>query len=223
MIIVMVKGILLDIDGTLLFSNDLHAKAWVAAFKKYGYEVTFERIRPLIGMGGDKILPYLFKELSAEEEKGKQISEYRKELFKSKYSTNLKATPGARELVFFFKKNNIKVIIASSTTKDELSLLLKAAEVDDLITEYTTSDDVENSKPDRDIIKKSLKKLALQSNEAIMIGDTPYDIEAASKCNVRCIAVRTGGFSDQDLNKAFALFDDPLEIVKKHGDLILSL
>lgn len=221
--LLMIKGILLDIDGTLLYSNHLHAKAWRDAFEKYGYDISIEKIQPLIGMGGDKIIPLLSKNLTADKGVGEKISKERKEIFNNTYAKDLKPTPGARQLVEFFQKNNTQVIIASSTTNEELSLLLKAAKVDDLIQNFTTSDDVENSKPDRDIVRTALEKLQIKNTEALIIGDTPYDIEAAAKCGVRCIAVRTGGFSDTELTRAFAIFDSPKEIIEKHGELILSL
>src|SRR4028118_199236 len=126
------QGVILDIDGTLVLSNDAHAQAWVEAFAAYGYEVPFEKIRPLIGMGGDKIIPMMVPELNKYEGDGKAISHKRKELMINRFVPTLSPTPGARQLLLQIKQAGLQTIVASSATSEELSLLFKAAQVDDL-------------------------------------------------------------------------------------------
>ncbi len=115
-----IQGVILDVDGTLVDSNDAHTKAWVEAMAQYGYTVAFDKVRPLIGMGGDKVLPETVG-LEKNSEDGKRISQWRKEIFNERYLPNLHAFPGARELLERMRKSGLKLAIASSAEKDELS------------------------------------------------------------------------------------------------------
>ncbi len=193
------KGILLDIDGTLVLSNDAHAHAWVESFEHHGYTVTFDQVRPLIGMGGDQLMPKLVSELYTESGTGKQIGDYRNKLFLDKYAPNLHAAPGSRELVRRFQQDGHKLIAASSASKTTLGSLLKAAQVEDLLREATTSSEADNSKPEPDIVVAALEKIGMLPEQTFMIGDTPYDLEAATHAGVKLVAVRCGGWSDADL------------------------
>ncbi|MBW4577327.1 MAG: HAD family hydrolase [Aphanothece sp. CMT-3BRIN-NPC111] len=212
------QGVILDIDGTLVLSNDAHAQAWVEAFATYGYEVPFEKIRPLIGMGGDKIIPMMVPELNKYEGDGKAISHKRKELMINSFVPTLSPTPGARQLLLQIKQAGLKTIVASSATSEELSLLFKAAQVDDLLNADTMSVDADASKPAPDIVEGALNQLKMQPNQVVMIGDTPYDVEAARKCGVGAIAVRCGGFDDSQLKDAIAIYDDPADLLAHYTD-----
>lgn len=205
------KGVILDVDGTLVLSNDAHAQAWVDAFVEYDYPVAFERVRPLIGMGGDKLMPTVVPGLSDEEGVGKQIAERRKQIFKQRYADTLKPAPGSRDLLLRLREAGLELAVASSAKADELETLLKAAQVEDLIGETTTSSDVEESKPAPDIVGVALKKLGLAADEVVMLGDTPYDVESANGCGVGVVAVRCGGFSDEQLAGALAIYNDPAD------------
>jgi len=208
-------GVLFDIDGTLLDSNDAHAQAWVEIFAQHGFDIPFERVRPLIGKGGDKLLPELTG-LDAEEGRGKEMSEQRKALFKRDYLPRLQPTPGARALVERLRAEGRQLVIATSAAGEELQGLLRRAGVEDLIEERTTSSDAEHSKPDPDIIEAALEKGGLAPGEAVMIGDTPYDIEAASKAGIPTIALRCGGWwDDRALGGAVALYDDPAALLAR--------
>jgi len=207
------QAVILDVDGTLVLSNDAHAQAWVEAFAAYGYEVSFEQVRPLIGMGGDQVIPIVMPELNDEEGDGKAIAEKRKEFIKERFGPSLSPTPGARDLILKMQEAGLKLIIASSATTEELSVLLKAAKVDDLLKEATTSSDAEASKPAPDIVEAALGKLKLEPNQVLMIGDTPYDLQSAKAAGVELIAVRCGGFEDQQLQMALAIYDDPADIL----------
>lgn len=210
------EGVLLDVDGTLVLSNDAHAQAWVEAFADYGYEINFAEVRPLIGMGGDKVIPKLVSELDSEEGVGKQISERRKELIINKFSSELVCTNGSRELVEKMKNAGLHLIIASSATSQEMDVLLKIARVEDLVSEQTTSSDAENSKPAPDIVEVALQKANLEPDKAVMLADTPYDIESAGKAGVGVIAFRSGGFSDEELSGAIAIYDDPADLLRQY-------
>lgn len=207
------KGILLDIDGTLVLSNDAHAEAWVKAFAHFGYTIDYEDVRPLIGMGGDKLMPKLIPKLESDTDKASEISSYRGELFRNEYAGKLKPAPGSRQLVQKLQERGLKLLVATSAKAEELNALLKAAQVDDLLKHATTSDDAENSKPDPDIVHAALDKIGLTPPEVIMIGDTPYDIEAAGRAGVQLIAVRCGGWADKDLTGSVAIYDNPADIL----------
>lgn len=217
------QAVILDVDGTLILSNDAHAQAWVEAFATYGYDVPFDKVRPLIGMGGDKVIPKMVPGLNKEEGDGKAISQKRKELMIEKFAPTLPSANGTRELVLHMKEQGLRLVIATSATSEELSLLLKAGKVDDLLDEATTSSDAKDSKPSPDIVQAALKKINMEPNQALMIGDTPYDIEAANKAGVNVIAVRCGGFDDTQLKDAIAIYDDPGDLLARYNDSPLAV
>lgn len=210
------QGVILDVDGTLVLSNDAHAQAWVEAFAAHGYEIKFEQVRPLIGMGGDQVVPRLVSNLSSEEGVGKQIADHRKELIINKFGPTLPAANGTRDLIEQMRKDGLKLIIASSATGEELSILLKDAQVDDLLTEATTSSDADASKPAPDIVQAALQKAQLEPNQTIMLGDTPYDIQAANQAGVEVVAFRCGGFPDEQLEGAIAIYNDPADLLANY-------
>lgn len=218
------QGVLLDVDGTLVSSNDAHAQAWVDAFTEFGYEVPFEKVRPLIGMGGDQVIPKLVPELNDEEGDGKAISSRRKELIINEYGPKLKATQGARDLILKMQEAGLKLIIASSAKSEELKILLKAAQLDDLLqeNEATTSDDAEASKPAPDIVEVALSKIKLSPSEVVMLADTPYDIQSAGGAEVGVIALRSGGFDDSQLTDALAIYDSPADLLAHYDQSPLA-
>ncbi len=209
-------GVIVDIDGTLVLSNDAHARSWVEAFANHGYEVSFERVRPLMGMGSDQLIPKLFPELDKETEPGKTISSYRKELVLRDYVPHIQPASGARPLVQKMQEAGLHLVIATSASPEELEVMLKIADVEGLLPEATTSDDAENSKPAPDIVEAALKKAQLDPDRTVMLADTPYDIEAAGKAGVGVIAVRCGGFSDEELANAIAIYDDPADLLRHY-------
>lgn len=212
----MVQGVILDVDGTLVLSNDAHAQAWIEAFAAFGYDIPFEKVRPLIGMGGDHVIPELVPDLNNEEGTGKAIADHRKELVVNKFGPQLAPTPGSRDLVQKMKAMGLRLIIGSSASSKELSVLLKVAQVDDLVQEKTSSDDAESSKPDPDLVEAALKQLQLPPEQVVMLADTPYDVESASQAGVKVIALRSGGFADEDLSGAIAIYDNPADLLAQY-------
>ena len=148
------QAVILDVDGTLVLSNDAHAQAWVEAFAAFGYEVKFEQVRPLIGMGGDKVIPKFAPGLSDQEGTGKEIAEHRKELILNKFAPHLAPANGTRQLISKMLSVGLRLIIASSASTSELSVLLKAAQVDDLLSqdEAITKSNAKASKPEPDAV-----------------------------------------------------------------------
>jgi HAD superfamily hydrolase (TIGR01549 family) len=207
-----VRGVILDIDGTLVNSNDAHARAWVEALAEVDVAVEFAAVRRLIGMGGDKILPAIAS-IEAESKLGERVAERRAEIFRQRHLPQLHAFPKTRELLLRMKSAGIQLAIASSARKEELVALLSLARVDDLIEGATSSSDARSSKPDPDIVAAALVQLALGAPHVVMIGDTPYDIEAAARAGIRSIAFRSGGRSDHDLAGAIAIYDGSADLL----------
>jgi HAD superfamily hydrolase (TIGR01509 family) len=208
------KAILFDVDGTLVDSNDAHARAWVEAFAEFAVTVEYAHVRRSIGMGGDKLMPEVSR-LREDTPKGKAISERRREIFTEKYLPRIKAFPGARELVAALKARGPTLVAASSAKKSELKALLAIAGADVLLDAATSSDDAEESKPDPDIVHAALQQARARAEDAVMIGDTPYDVEAATRAGVRAIAFRCGGWGDADLEGAVAIYDGPADLLAR--------
>jgi HAD superfamily hydrolase (TIGR01509 family) len=207
------KGVLLDIDGTLLDSNDAHATSFAKAFAEHGIDIPFEHVRPLVGMGGDKLIPSLTG-FAEDTPKGEAIVERKKGIFEERYLPRLEPTRGARALLERFLADGLTLVVATSAGGEEMKGLMRQAGIEDLIHDATSSGDVDNSKPDPDVIGAAIKKSKLHRDELVMLGDTPYDIEAAAKAGVRTIALRSGGWWDDDaLSGAIALFDDPADLL----------
>jgi len=208
------RAVLLDVDGTLIDSNDAHTRAWVEVLARHGFDAPYEEIRRLIGMGSDKLLPEVAG-ISSESPRGKQISEERGELFRSRYLPHLKPFPSVRELLERMRADGKQLVIATSAHDEELKGLLKIAGVEDLIQGETSSSDAENSKPDPDIVAAALRKSGCPPPDVVMLGDTPYDVEAARKAGAAVIALRCGGWDDSSLQGAKAIYDDPQDLAAK--------
>ena len=206
------RGVILDVDGTLVNSNDAHARSWMEALAEHHIAVDFAQVRPLIGMGGDKLLPRLCG-ISAESTQGVEIATRRGELFRERYLPQLKPFPKTRELVTRLIAAGLRPAVASSAQEQELAQLLRIARVDNLMQGVSSASDTKHSKPDPDIVRAALQKLDVPAGAALMIGDTPYDVEAARKLGVGTIGLRCGGRSDSELAGAIAIYDDPADLL----------
>lgn len=210
-------GVLLDVDGTLVDSNDAHAHAWVEALAGAGVAVEFATVRRLIGKGGDKLLPEV-SGIDAESPKGEAISKRRGEIFQAEYLPALKPFPGAKELLARMKKAGLDLAVASSAKKGELKWLLKVCGADEFIEASTSSDDAENSKPDPDIVHAALGRLGHPPEKVLLLGDTPYDVEASRRAGIRVVALRCGGWGDADLKGAVRIYDDPADLLARFDE-----
>lgn len=208
------KAVLLDVDGTLLDSNDAHARSWVEVLKRHGHECTFAQVRPLIGKGGDKLLPELTG-IDRDQPAYAEISKERTTLFVERYLPTLKPTAGARALLERLRAEGLHLIVASSAGA-ELDALLERAGVTDLIERAATSEGASRSKPDPDIVDAALRKTGAKAQHVVMLGDTPYDIEAARRADVATLIVRCGGWwKDSDFSNAIGIYDDPAALLSK--------
>jgi HAD superfamily hydrolase (TIGR01509 family) len=211
-----IRGVILDVDGTLVASNDAHARAWVEAMEEHGVQVPFEKVRRLIGMGGDKLLP-MATGIEEDTAEGKAISKRRGEIFKERYLPKLEPCPGARELLARMRETGLRLVVASSAKADELEPLLDVCGANDLVESKTSSDDAEHSKPDPDIVQAALEQMALPAGDVLMLGDTPYDIEAARGAGVGVIALRSGGWGDPHLQGAVAIYEHPADLLAHYN------
>jgi HAD superfamily hydrolase (TIGR01509 family) len=211
------KAVLFDVDGTLVDSNDAHADAWVTAFRDHGVNVDWIKVRRSIGMGGDKLMPAV-SGITEESPEGSAIAEDRGKIFKRDFLPHIKPFRNAARLVAAVKERGYTAVAASSAAKDELTPLLKIAGAASLMDAKTSSDDAEESKPEPDIIVAALKRARASAGEAIMIGDTPYDVEAAQRAGVKVIGFRSGGWSDADLEGAIAIYDGPWDLLARIDD-----
>lgn len=216
----LVRGVLLDVDGTLLLSNEAHAEAWARALAEAGHDVPASRVLPLVGMGSDKLLPTLVG-VELESEEGERLSERRAEHFE-RLLPGVRPAPGARALVERLRAGGCRLVVATSADGDELDALLRQAGVDDLLDEATTSSDVERSKPDPDIVSAAASRAELPPSSLVMLGDTPYDVKAATRAGVTLVAVRCGGWDDASLAGAAAVYDDPAHLLRELADSPLA-
>lgn len=207
-----VRAVLLDVDGTLVDSNDAHAHAWVDAAAEFGHTITFAEVRRLIGMGGDRVLPRLTG-LAEESDEGARLLERRGEIFRDRYLPALRAFPGVRELLQRLRADGVRLVVATSASADDLKPLLAQAGIEDLIDDAANSDDADASKPSPDIVSAALEQAGTEPAETVMIGDTPYDVAAALKAGVAIIALRCGGWDDDALTGAAEVHDDPAALL----------
>ena len=191
-----------DVDGTLVDSVDLHARAWQEAFAYFGRRVPLEEVRSQIGKGGDQLLPVFFSQDDLAR-RGEAIDRYRSDLYKREYLKRVRGFPGTRELFQALLRRGLRIALASSAKGDELETYKQLARIDDLIDAETSADDAERSKPHPDIFEAALKRLRdVPKDGAIVIGDTPWDAIAAHRLGVRSIGVLCGGFAEKDLRGA---------------------
>ena len=210
----MLRGVLLDIDGTLVRSNDQHARAWSDALRGHGYAVPWTEIRRWIGMGGDRILPLVDPKLNDAEEPGKAIARDRQEIFLATYLSAVQPQPGNRELLEYLQSRSILRVAATSAKRQELDAILEAGGIAGELDAATTSDDAKRSKPDADIIESALAQSKLAKHEAIYLGDTPYDVEASRRAGIAVIALRCGGWDDEALRDADAIYESPADLLQ---------
>jgi len=213
----MIDALIFDVDGTLVDSVSLHAKAWQDAFLRYGKSIDFQEIRNQIGKGGDEILPaYLSsKEIQSF---GDELKEYRGEHFKKTYISSIRAFPHVRELFEKIKSEGKKIALGSSAHKEELEHYISLANIGDLVDIKTSADDADKSKPHPDIFEAALTKLGTYATNTIVVGDSPYDAEAASRAHIESIGFLCGGFDSNWLLEAgfIALYDGPQDLLTNY-------
>jgi HAD superfamily hydrolase (TIGR01509 family) len=217
------RAALFDIDGTLVDSNDLHAAAWAEAFRRFGFDIPFERVRFQIGKGGDNLIPALLPDLG--EKQRKAIEDYRSELYRRDYLPLVRPFPGARPLLERIAGDGIRIVLASSAKAEEVDHALGLIGCRGLVAATISNDDVERSKPCPDIFEAALARVApVRPDEAVVVGDSPWDMKAAAKLGLRSIGFRCGGFPDETLLDAGAgaLYDGPEDLLRHYEGSVFA-
>jgi HAD superfamily hydrolase (TIGR01509 family) len=212
-----IQAVIFDLDGTVVDSNDLHVEAWAEAFHEYGKDFPAEELHRQIGKGGDKYLPEFLSERELRDF-GKELEQFRGDLFKRKYIERVRPFPKVKELFERIRDDGKRIALASSGNETEVEHYVKLAVLGELIESRTSKSDVEHSKPSPDVFTRALQLLHLPPQDAVVIGDTPYDVEAAKKIGLPTIGLLCGGFSEDELRAsgAVAIYRDPADLLESY-------
>jgi HAD superfamily hydrolase (TIGR01549 family) len=213
----MIRAVIFDLDGTVVDSNELHVDAWAEAFRQYGKEFPRARLHEQIGKGGDKYLPEFLTEAELREY-GEELEAFRADLFKREYLQRVRPFAKVKELFARVREDGKRIALASSGNETEVEHYVKLAELGDLIESRTSKSDVAHSKPSPDVFAGALRLLKVPPQEAIVVGDTPYDVEAAKKLELPTVALLCGGFGEDELRAsgAVAIYRDPADLLESY-------
>jgi HAD superfamily hydrolase (TIGR01509 family) len=206
--------LLTDIDGTLVDSNALHAEAWRRTFEHFGIQIGLDEAWRQIGKGGDQVIPVFVPE--ADRERLEQpLKEFRKDIFHRHYISRTVAFSQARELLLRVQQSGMKIALPTSSDQEDLALYGKLVGMHDLVDGASSSADAKASKPDPDIFSAALKKVNMRADQAIALGDTPWDAEAAGKLGIPVIGLTSGGWKADDLFAAGCaeVWQDPADLL----------
>ncbi|MQY04161.1 HAD family hydrolase [Actinomadura macrotermitis] len=200
------KAIIFDVDGTLVDTNYLHAVTWWEAFRQHGRTVAMTDVHAAIGMTSDRLLARLVPDDRSDDD---AVTAAHSALY-GQYHSRLQAFPGAADLLRACRKGGADVVLATSASEHELSALRAALDADDAITAATSSADIERSKPAPDIVEAALAHTDAAADEAVFVGDAVWDVKAAARAGMPCVAVLSGGIPRADLEEAgaVAVYDD---------------
>jgi HAD superfamily hydrolase (TIGR01549 family) len=213
----------LDVDGTLVDTNYQHALAWYRAFRSLGQTYPIWRIHRLIGMGGDQLVSAI-----GGDEVEARIGDQARERWVEEFDPMMEETallPGARELIVALKERGHRVVLASSGKPHHVERALDLLDARDLADAWTTSEDVEETKPAPDLLQVALKKLGEPVDApSMVVGDSVFDVEAAKNAGMPAIVVRSGGFGDDELRDAgaLAIYDTPADLIAALDDTDLA-
>ncbi len=218
MLNVKVKAVIFDVDGTLVDSVDAHTRAWMEAFAAFERPVEFSRMRRQIGKGGDQLMKEFLSEAEIEDF-GKELEKERTRIFQHTYLPPVTGFPGVRELFLRLLAEGKQTVLASSAAGEELEAYKKKAHIADLVKDEASKDDAEKSKPHPDIFEVALGKMeGVNADEAIVVGDTPWDAIAAKRAGLRIVGVLCGGFPEAELREAgcVAVFRNPADLLAQY-------
>jgi HAD superfamily hydrolase (TIGR01549 family) len=193
----MTAAVIFDVDGTLVDSKDLHAACWSETFRSPGHNIEADAVRPHIGKGGDQLIPALLPPDDAERE-AERLQHHRASLFERCYQNRVKPFSRVRALMERLRASGIRIVLGSSGKAEEVGRVKDLLDIGDLVEGATTADDADRSKPHPDIFAAALARLA----PVLVIGDTPYDAQAARAAGLSTIGLTSGGFDEADLRAA---------------------
>jgi HAD superfamily hydrolase (TIGR01509 family) len=186
-----VKLVLLDVDGTLIDSNDVHARTWVASMAEHGLQVEFEAVRYLVGMGGDELMDALG--VPQEPSRRQSIEARRGELF-LRQVPSLSALAGSARLLDRLGEAGLRRMVVTSAPQEQLEAMLEQTGLADKIDDTVSADEVSRAKPDPALFVRALRSAGEKASDSVALGDTPYDLEASRRAGVRLVALRSGGW-----------------------------
>jgi len=215
--------LLTDIDGTLVDSNALHAEAWRRAFEHFGIQVGMDEAWRQIGKGGDHVIPIFVPEADRERLE-EPIKKFRKEIFHRDYMRRIVPFAQARELLVRVRERGMKIALATSSNQEDLATYGKIIDMEDLVDEASSSADAKASKPDADIFAVALKKSGMRPEQAVALGDTPWDAQAAGKLSIPVIGLTCGGWKHDDLRDAgcIQVWQDPADLLLHFDESVLG-
>ena len=214
----MIGAVIFDVDGTLVDSVDQHAHAWQDAFIEFGHDIAFDKIRIQIGKGGDQLLP-VFLDEAERDQLGERIESRRGQILRERYLDSITGFPAVRQLLERLIHDGVQVALASSAKAEELQHYKRIADIEDIAAVETSSDDAERSKPDPDIFQAAIGRLGVPPDRILVVGDTAYDAEAATKAGLRTLGLRCGGFPEAGLREAgcIAIYDSPADLLASYA------
>ena len=214
------KAFIIDIDGTLVDSNALHVQSWDRAFRHFGKTFPIEALRDQIGKGSDQYIPE-FLTPDEIERFGKQLDDYRSEIFREEYLPKVKPFPKVRVMFQRIKEDDKQIVLASSGKEKDTRYYIDLLKIDNLIDGCISGDETVHSKPEPDVFIACIDKFKLERNQTIVIGDTRFDVEAAARSGLRTVAVTCGG-TDANLLRAagaIAVYRDPADLLAHYDEL----
>jgi beta-phosphoglucomutase-like phosphatase (HAD superfamily) len=210
----MVKAAFFDIDGTLVDTNGFHVLAWDEALRHDGFGISRGRIGEQIGKGGDMLLPSLIPDITPEH--CKRIADRHGRIFAKRYLRRAKPFASAKQLIERLARSGVKIILASSAQRMEVDHYAALLDIGRFLSGVVSADDVQRSKPAADIFAVALQMAApINASDAVVIGDTAYDVESAAQSRLRMIGVRSGGFSDQAVDGSVAIYDNVKALLRQ--------
>lgn len=215
-----IQGVIFDVDGTLIDSNDLHVAAWRDAFTRHGKNIGYGELHAQMGKGGDQLLP-LFLSPAELEKFGQELERVRGEIFVADYLPRAQPFPKVRELLERLTADARRIALASSAKETELKAHKKNLKVDDLLHAVTSADDAEHSKPSPDIFIAALEQLGgIAAANVVVVGDSPYDAQAASRAGMRTIGLLSGGFTAERLKEegVIAVYGDIADLLERYDE-----
>ncbi|MFC4607546.1 HAD family hydrolase [Streptomyces maoxianensis] len=218
----MARAALFDVDGTLVDTNHLHVTTWWEAFRQAGHRVSTHAIHRAIGLGSDDLIAHLLGD-GRDRDQDARISAGHKALYGT-YAERLAPLDGARDLLHTLANRGWRIVLATSAGGRELAALRRAIDADDVIAGTASADDVAEGKPAPDPVLRALELAGAPAGEAVFVGDTVWDMEAAAKAGVRAVALLSGGIARADLEAAgaAAVYRDPADLLSHLDSSLLA-